>query len=81
VFLSITISEVLAELRLSDGIKNAILREPSPYSAVYELVLSYETGNWERVFDCAHALGLAKSRLPELYTQSILWASDVLSHP
>jgi c-di-GMP-related signal transduction protein len=81
VFLSVNISEVLAELRLSDGIKKAILGESSPYSPVYELVLNYETANWERVFECARALGLAKTRLPELYTQSIVWASNVLSQP
>lgn len=71
---------VLGELQLRDEISGTLLRHTNGYlRSSLELVLGQEKGDWDVVSKTALDLGLDESIVPQLYTESLVWANEVSS--
>jgi len=75
-FMDRPIEEVLKELPISRTIKNALLGKKNRHRAIYELVLAYEKGNWDRYSKIASLLEIEENITPEVYLNSVLWAQN-----
>ncbi len=72
------LEEVLSQVAVSDSVRDALLGGANPLSRVYNLVLTYERGDWERAAELARELDLDESILPEAYDRSVQWVDQVL---
>jgi EAL and modified HD-GYP domain-containing signal transduction protein len=71
-------AELLAEISVSADIDEALLRADSPLGQIRALVVAYEHGRWDDVATFSRSLGVSESLLPDLSTQSVAWANDIL---
>ena len=70
--------EILEEVPVSDEIKAALLRKEGRCGQLYELVLSYEAGNWNEITRLAEELGIPNQILTSVYficmeNVNVLW--------
>ena len=56
--------------------KAALLGEPSPLAAPFELAPAHETGNWQRMHDLAQQMYLDEAEVSAAYWRAIAWAKD-----
>ncbi len=69
------LEEILKDLPLSDDIKDALCGKPNRLRAVFDYVLAYEKGDWDRVSEMAAGLGLRdESGIPAIYLHAVHWA-------
>ena len=61
------LEEILAEVPVDDAIKNALLRHEGRCGKLYDLVLSYEAADWERIKALAEELGIPDNLLTSVY--------------
>ena len=61
------LSEILEELPVSDMVKSALLQKEGRCGKLYELVLSYEAANWNRITELAEELGIPNQILTTIY--------------
>jgi len=73
-FLDRDLSEVLDTLPLSDDIKSTLTAEPSVFNDLFQLMLAYESGDWQDVKRLADAIGFRVSDLPVLFIKSLEWS-------
>ena len=73
-FLNEDLAAVLQQLPLTDDIKCALTGEPSVFGDLYQLMLSYERGDWSGVRSLAEVTGVRLSDLPLLFIQSLEWS-------
>ncbi len=76
VILEVPLAEMLERVPISQEIKAALLGEPSPLSAPFELVLAQETGNWQRMKDLAQQMHLDEEVVSASYWRAVAWAKD-----
>lgn len=76
--LGIPMSEVIRRVSVDSKIKLALLREPSPLSPVYDLVLAHESADWDQCHRLAKQLNIPEAVLSQLYLESIQWAHNVI---
>lgn len=69
--------ESLAEVPISDAIKNALLNWSGPAGALYALVYSYESADWDKVTKLCELLGIAPNLLTALYFECMDQANEV----
>jgi len=70
--------EIFEELPLSDEIKAALLTGQGPFYPIFELVRTYERGSWDELSRLAQLLNFNETEIPQLYLDSIEWASSTL---
>ncbi|MGE4275652.1 MAG: EAL and HDOD domain-containing protein [Lawsonibacter sp.] len=61
------LKDILAEVPVSNEIKQALLKHEGPCGALYDLVLSYERADWNRINGLAEALHIPTNLLTSLY--------------
>jgi c-di-GMP-related signal transduction protein len=71
-------AELLTEISVSADIDEALLRSDSPLGKIRALVVAYEHARWDDVATFSRSLGVSESLLPDLSTQSVAWANDIL---
>lgn len=71
------LAEVLDELNVSAEVKRTLLRDRTPMSGVYSLVLAYERGRWDEVLKLAGEMQVPAARIPQRYTEALEWAHQV----
>lgn len=76
--------EILSEVPVSDLIKNALLYKEGRCGLLYELILSYEMADWDKISSLAEELGIPTNLLTSVYficmeNVNILW--DQLTNP
>lgn len=76
-FVDRPLDEILAELPISDDIKDALLQKGGPLIRAYDLVLAYERGRWRELSQIAKALKMDEEKLPAIALQSLEWARMV----
>ncbi len=59
--------EILAEVPVADEIKDALLHQKGRCGMLYELVLSYESADWEKITSLAEALGIPDNMMTSVY--------------
>lgn len=73
VFINRDISEVIGDLPISDEIKKVLSGEPGQFSQIFDLVVSYEKGDWNVVEELAREMKVCHSLLPELFLEAVRW--------
>jgi c-di-GMP-related signal transduction protein len=74
-----SLSDILSELPLSMEINQTLLGEQSsPLGKVYQLVLVYETGDWQFISVLINECGLKSADLIHLYIQAVKWTNEVI---
>lgn len=76
-FLDRPLNEILPELPISDDIKNALLGGQSRFRDVYELILAYETADWEKLSRKAAQLELEEREVKEFYINSLEHSNQI----
>ena len=61
------LEEILAEVPVDDAIKAALLSHEGRCGKLYDLVLSYESANWEQITILAEELGIPGNLLTSVY--------------
>ena len=61
------LEELLEEVPVSDEIKEALLHRTGRCGMLYELVLSYENADWERITVLAEELGIPDNMITSVY--------------
>ena len=70
-------TEILQELPVAEEIKTALLTREGPCGMLYDLVLSYENADWDKVNQLCEALGIQASLLTPLYFSCMETANQV----
>ncbi len=70
--------EILAEVPVSDDIKEALLTQSGRCGVLYQLVLAYEQADWDIINSCAEELGIPSKDLTNIYFdcmegENVLW--------
>ncbi len=71
------LEETLSEVSISDAVKSALLNWSGPAGALYALVLSYESADWDKVNKLCDLLGIAANQLTPIYFECMQTANDV----
>lgn len=79
VFINKPIDEILGELPVDSDIKDALIGKKNKFRDIYELILCYEKGLWERLSYYTNKLKLDERKLPEIYLDSLNWSKELLS--
>lgn len=66
----------LNELPLKEEVKAALLGTDGDYRAIYDVVVSYERGDWDLFSRTAEKLGIEEQVIPELFREALKWASQ-----
>jgi c-di-GMP-related signal transduction protein len=70
--------EILKEMNLRREVKEALLGKENDYKYLYDLVVSYESGDWGQVSQHAAKLHLQMDRITPLFFKAIQWADDTV---
>lgn len=65
------LEEILAEVAISEDVKEALLHHTGRAGQLYDLILSYERADWSSINSLGAELGLPMERLPEIYFQCL----------
>ena len=71
--------EILDSISIAKDVKAALLGEENAFRDVYNLVTSYEAGEWEEFSQRAAKLRVSEEILPELYVKAVEWADGIAS--
>ncbi|MBE6909678.1 MAG: HDOD domain-containing protein [Ruminococcaceae bacterium] len=71
------LEETLEQVAISDEIKDALLNWGGPAGALYALMLSYESADWDKVSKLCDMLGIAPNMLTTLYFECMEQANEV----
>lgn len=71
------LESILEGLPLDNDIKNTLLGNESRFQKIYQLVLSYEKGDWTKVGELSKDMKLEEDQLPGFYKQSVEWVNSV----
>ena len=77
--LEMSMSDVLEKVPLDHETKAVLLGKPSPLRPVYQLMLAYESGEWDAARQLEDTLHLDDQQVAGFYWQAQQWASEVLS--
>ena len=77
--LEMPMSEVLDKVPLDHETKAVLLGKPSLLRPVFQLMLAYESGEWEPARQLADTLHLDDLQVASFYWQAQQWAREVLS--
>lgn len=73
------LNEILDELPISVGLKDALAQSPTPLGLVYSLVLAYERMEWQTVKKLASMLKVPESDLGIFYMRAVKWADQLFA--
>ncbi len=73
-------AEILAELPLADDIRAALLGKQNNLREVYELLIDYEEGHWEKFTEHCSNLGIDEKIVPNIYMNSVEKATDIFQN-
>ncbi len=71
------LAETLEQVAISDEIKDALLNWSGPAGALYALMLSYESADWEKVSKLCEMLGIVPNMLTTLYFECMEQADAI----
>ncbi|MCL1982475.1 MAG: HDOD domain-containing protein [Clostridiales bacterium] len=61
------LEELIAEIHISEEVKEALLHKTGPCGSLFNLVLSYEKANWKQINKYAEELGVPKDKISQIY--------------
>jgi EAL and modified HD-GYP domain-containing signal transduction protein len=78
-FLDRPMAEILDQLPIYEDVKSALLGEDNQFRKVFEIMLSYEKGEWERFLRETRRLNLNPSRIMTIYLAALDWSNGIFS--
>ncbi len=69
---------ILEKLPVNEQIKTALRGQPGKFCSVHEMILHYESGQWESFATKAQELGIDEKVVPGIYNDSVKWADKAL---
>jgi len=69
----------MQKLPLDEQVKGALLGQKTPLSGVYDLITSYELGQWQHLTKHAEALKVDVGVLPPVFGESLKWANQAFA--
>lgn len=78
VILKRPMNEVLVELNATYSIKNALIHRSGEYGTIYEMILCYERGEWDKVVDYSNTLRIDFNMVSKAYMDSLVWYNQLL---
>ena len=78
VLLNRPIIEILYEMRLSDDIKDLLLKDRGPLVHIYRFIIAYERGQWEKTAMQMKTLGIRQKDAVESYIEAVLWCDGIM---
>ncbi len=76
-FIDRPLDTILKELPMSQSVKLALMGKKNRYRAVYEMLLAYEQGFWDRFKSFATLLNIEEEEVARIYRKSISWANNL----
>jgi EAL and modified HD-GYP domain-containing signal transduction protein len=76
-----TMEQVVANLPVSDNLRDALLGKQNNLKAVMDCVMAYERGGWKQAVDLAQAAGIEEDALAAAYHQALIWVTHVFRQP
>lgn len=73
---NITMENVLPQMPIAEDVKDALLGKDNVFRSIYNLIISYESGDWIRFSNLAKELKLEEKLVPEMYLKSIEWVNE-----
>ena len=70
--------DVLKELPLSEDVKAALTGVQNRFRLVFDTMIAYERGEWQRFSHYAASLGLDERMVPDIFRKSLEWAHQAL---
>ena len=77
--LDLTMEEAMADLSISDDIKNALVKGEGTLVPILRLAEAYEHGEWMDIDNISKQLGIDSNRLVGWYMDSIKWSDTIMS--
>jgi c-di-GMP-related signal transduction protein len=71
--------DVLKEITIHEGIRDALLGRENALRKVFDLALKYEMGAWDGLCSRAKNLKIPEDLIPDLYLRAVEWSSGLLS--
>ena len=76
VVLGKSLNRIFKEIPMNSDVKDAIMLKPtSPLYDIYDVVLSYEKADWEKLDKSCEKLNINPADVPNLYFESVSWAN------
>jgi c-di-GMP-related signal transduction protein len=72
------LAEILEGMNLTNEVKGALLGQENSYKDLYDLIVSYESGDWDTCFQKASRLSLDPKSIPETYLKAVDWADEIV---
>jgi EAL and modified HD-GYP domain-containing signal transduction protein len=79
VILDLLPSEVAEQLAIPEEIRDALLGNPGPLQTCLEVVLDYETGNWDKCDTLLRECNVQMDALVTSYRDAVKWAELLMS--
>lgn len=73
VLLGRPMEEVIEDIPIGSGPKEALLGHPNRYRKVFDLVVSYEMANWTLIPELTSRLGVDPSEISSIYLKALEW--------
>ena len=77
--LDTSLRNALDQVPISPDVKGALLGEQTPFSDVYQLALAQEKGDWTRMSELAHTIGIKPDRIVKVYVEAVTWTERCLA--
>jgi len=74
--LSQPMEDNLKEMPIAEDIKAALMGEENKFRDVYEYVVAYERGEWEKIVKLTEKLKVDEDEIQKLYLESVDWANQ-----
>ncbi|MBF0429949.1 MAG: HDOD domain-containing protein [Fibrobacteria bacterium] len=74
-----SMEEIIEDIPIADDVKAALMHEENEFKRVYEIVLSYEEGNWDRVEKATSQINISELQYPKYYLDSVEWANKIFA--
>ncbi len=71
--------QIIEELPITIGVKDALLGVDNEFKKSFEIILSYEGGRWDRVEKATSKININELKYPKYYVESVDWANKVFS--
>jgi EAL and modified HD-GYP domain-containing signal transduction protein len=72
------LDEIFEMLAIAENVQAALHHEGSPMGRIFDLVLAYEQGAWERIPKLAEGLRIENTQIPTIYRESVIWAEQAI---
>lgn len=74
------LDDVLRDMPIASGLKDALLGKANWHRNILDLVLSHEQADWKAFSECCATLGMAEEEFPQIYLEAIKWAQGSFSN-